>query len=311
MQSEKFVKWFYNMHKKTFYKGLYGNDSIEFVKGLINIYPFGVIGKKHNNEVKLHAHNNLFQLFIIEKGSTTLFLEDQQIEVESPAFITIPKNMEHGFVHGPNVDGWIINLSDTVLESMLQQEAEVIFEIDAIHIIRFDNSNKDVSEMRQTIQKCVAEYQGERPGKLLMLQNLVGQLMIQLYRLSSENKIVLTETDNTSKVIYRRFLNLLKSDYSFKITVDEYAQKLSISSGHLNRICRMIAGKSPKDIIIDFFISEAQLNLSNVDLSITDVAYKLNFEDPGYFTRLFRKKTGMTPKSFREKIGVKQALVTD
>jgi AraC family transcriptional regulator, transcriptional activator of pobA len=47
------------MQKKRYYKGLYGDYSIEFVEGLIRVHPFAVIGKRHDGKVKLHAHNNI------------------------------------------------------------------------------------------------------------------------------------------------------------------------------------------------------------------------------------------------------------
>ena len=48
---------------RTFFEGLYGRNSIEFVKGLVYVYPFGIIGKANNNNVKPHIHNNQFQIF--------------------------------------------------------------------------------------------------------------------------------------------------------------------------------------------------------------------------------------------------------
>jgi AraC family transcriptional regulator, transcriptional activator of pobA len=75
----------------------------------------------------------------------------------------------------------------------------------------------------------------------------------------------------------------------------------------LARVCQAIAGKSPKDIVTDYFIREAQIALTNVDKSIAQVAYELRFDDPGYFTRLFKKKTSYSPKAFRERHGVKNA----
>ncbi|WP_413998594.1 helix-turn-helix domain-containing protein [Flavobacterium sp. W1B] len=293
------------MLKKLYYEGLYGNDSIEFVKGLINVYPFGVIGKQFDGEVKPHIHNNLFQIFIIENGSTELIFNENQYALSGPCFITVPKNTEHGFKHKTDMNGWIITLSDKVLENMLYREADVIFEMDAIHITAINSGDETLTEVYQTMQKCVAEYQNNLPGKLLMLQNLVGQIIVQLYRLPSESRKIITSSDNSGKIYFRRFQQLIKVSNSFKITVEKYASELGISAGHLNRICHTIAAKSPKDIIIDFFITEAQLALTNPDNSITEISYNLSFEDPGYFTRLFKKRTGLTPKAFREKIGVK------
>jgi AraC family transcriptional regulator, transcriptional activator of pobA len=291
------------MQKKLYYTGLYGDNSIEFVRGLIHVYPFGVIGKKFNNKVRLHAHHNLFQIFIIEKGTTEIQYNEQKYEISAPAFITIPKNVLHGFNHIEDVSGWIITLSDIIVEQLLQPEATVIFEMDVIHITSLDPNISNLVEVYQTMKKCILEYQNNRTGKLLMLQSLVSQLMVQLFRLTEENLKNISESDNMSKVYFRRFLQHIKTSYSFKKTVESYAKDLNISTGHLNRICQTVTNQSPKDVIIDYFIAEAQLLLTHIDKTITEIAYQLGFEDPSYFARLFKQKMGCTPKAFREKQG--------
>jgi AraC family transcriptional regulator, transcriptional activator of pobA len=293
------------MQKKLYYTGLYGDNSIEFVRGLIHVYPFGVIGKKFNNKVRLHAHHNLFQIFIIEKGTTEIQYNEQKYEISAPAFITIPKNVLHGFLHKEDVSGWIITLSDIIVEQLLQPEATVIFEMDVIHITSLDPNKSNLVEVYQTMKKCILEYQNNLTGKLLMLQSLVSQLMVQLFRLTEENLKNISESDNMSKVYFRRFLQHIKTSYSFKKTVESYAKDLNISTGHLNRICQTVTNQSPKDVIIDYFIAEAQLRLMRIEKTITEIAYELGFEDPSYFARLFKQKMGCTPKAFREKQGVK------
>jgi AraC family transcriptional regulator, transcriptional activator of pobA len=291
------------MQKKLYYTGLYGDNSIEFVRGLIHVYPFGVIGKKFNNKVRLHAHHNLFQIFIIEKGTTEIQYNEQKYEISAPAFITIPKNVLHGFNHKEDVSGWIITLSDIIVEQLLQPEATVIFEMDVIHITSLDPNKSNLVEVYQTMKKCILEYQNNLTGKLLMLQSLVSQLMVQLFRLTEENLKNIAESDNMSKIYFRRFLQHIKTSYSFKKTVESYAKDLNISTGHLNRICQTVTNQSPKDVIIDYFIAEAQLLLTHIDKTITEVAYELDFEDPSYFARLFKQKMRCTPKAFREKQG--------
>ncbi|WP_266205165.1 AraC family transcriptional regulator [Pontibacter kalidii] len=295
------------MPYKRFYKGLYGTDSIEFAKGLVNVHPFGEIGRQHEGQVKRHAHNNLFQVFMVESGTTELHHAATKTTIQAPAIITVSKNHEHGFLHQGEVSGWIISLSDTVLEHMLQREAEVVYAMEAIRIFRVTEENAGAVQVFDTGQKCVQEYNLQFPGRLLMLQYLVGQLLVQLYRLSLSEQEQAVGADNVSKIYFRRFQQLMKEENSYKISVEEYARHLSISTGHLSRVCRSVAGKSPKDIIISYFITEAQLALSDVEKSVSEVCFELGFDDPAYFTRLFKKRTGLAPMAFRKKIGVKSA----
>ena len=56
---------------------------------------------------------------------------------------------------------------------------------------------------------------------------------------------------------------------------------------------------------MNYFIAEAQLLLTDVQLTISEVCYRMNFDDKSYFTRIFKKKTGKTPAEFRKELGIK------
>lgn len=289
---------------KTYFEGLYGSDRIDFEKGLIYVYPFGLIGKEYNNIVKAHAHNNQFQIFVISEGETDLIFNKGKVRLIGPSFITIPKNTEHGFEHLSELKGWIISLSDSVVEHMIKREAEVIEAIETFQttaVIKGEYS-EDVFEV---MLNCIEEYQKSNPGRLLMLEYLVGQLIVHLSRIPKALQRELSKTDNSSIVYYRRFTQLIRTSNSYKKSIDEYASNLKITSGHLSRICSAIAFKSPREIIMDYYLSQAQLLFSDVDKSIAQICYSLGFEDPSYFARIFKRKTGMTPNEFRKKIGAK------
>lgn|SRR5690554_1754893 len=285
--------------EKRYYQGLYGSDEIEFTKGLIHISPFGVIGKQHQNNVLQHAHNHLFQVFLIQSGTTFFLYNNQTIQIDRPTIVTVPKNTAHGFEHQTDVNGWIISLSDTVLERMIFREAEVVNSLEDVQVITLEN-NDLIKEIEHTIQKCVSEYHDYKDGRLLMLEYLVGQLVVLLYRLPQNQKKKLNKTDHSSKIYFRKFTQSIKESANYKKTIDEYASELGVTAGHLNKICQAVASQSPKEVIMKYFITEAQLLLTDVTLTISEVAYKLNFDDKSYFSRIFKKKTGITPAEFRK-----------
>jgi AraC family transcriptional activator of pobA len=56
----------------------------------------------------------------------------------------------------------------------------------------------------------------------------------------------------------------------------------------------------------DYYISEAKKYFSHTSLSIAEVAYQLNFEDPAYFSRYFKKKEGISPREFVRNVDQKR-----
>ena len=103
------------------------------------------------------------------------------------------------------------------------------------------------------------------------------------------------------KTMYQ-FNQLVDKYYDQIQHVKEYAELLGESPVQLNRAIKTLTGKTASEIIIERLILEAKRLLLFSDLSNKEVAYKLNYEDPSYFARIFRKKTGMTPSEFRSKM---------
>jgi AraC family transcriptional activator of pobA len=292
------------MKNKLYFKGLYDEQAIEFVEGLIHIYPFPVVRGKFIEHVKMHAHKDFLQLFIIENGTTEVVFEDGSHTVTGPSFFTMPKNKAHGFQSQADVKGWILNLADSFLENLLHREADIMVEIDTMHFAQITPEKEDLNRVYQTMLACVEEYYNKRAGKQLVLQSLVSLMIVQLYRLSAHTTKLSPASNNLHKILFRRFMHLIRIHNSFKKSIEDYARELNITRGQLIRACQTAAGKSPRDIATDYFIREAQIALTNVDKSISEVAYELQIEDPSYFARLFKKKIGLTPKEFRQKQGM-------
>ena len=293
------------MKDKLYFEGIFGKEQIEFVREIINVSEVGPTFKHYGGKVAPHAHRNTFQLFLIEEGEIEALINDEVFHIEAKSFFTIPKNILHGFKASDNIRGWIINLSDIALERILALDTNIIFALDEVTIAKFDFDNILFENFYTTIHKCIDEYNGNLPAKDFALEYLVGMLLIRLYRIPRMQVSTVKSSDNAYKLYYRRFWQLIKEHYSFKITIQEYSNELNISTAYLNRICQNVSGKSPKEIITEYFIGEAKSQLEVAEMSIADTSYQLGFEDPNYFTRLFKAKTGVTPNKYRKQIGVK------
>lgn len=292
------------MKEKKFYKGIYGEDDTLLVRNLINVTNMSHHVQRFQNLIKPHAHDNLLQIFFVEKGSIKLLFEDQVIKVKAPSFFTIPKNVVHGLKTAADTQGYVISISDLALEKMLALDADIFFEIDVINVVKIDMDNNLVENLYTTIKKCAYEFEQRLPARELALEYLTGMLLIRLFRIPKESKLALRPTDNSYKIYFRQFKNLIKETYDYKKTVESYCQELGISNNHLHRICKTITGNSPKKVLTDFFIAESKEHLKNHKYTIADVAYKLGFEDPSYFARLFKSTTNASPTQYRKIIGV-------
>ena len=98
-----------------------------------------------------------------------------------------------------------------------------------------------------------------------------------------------------------KFRKLVNENFIQQHSVSFYADKLNITSGHLNHLVKKQCGLPAKQFIQNRLILEAKRELTNSSLSVSEIAWKLNFEDSSYFIRTFKKNTGFTPFSYRQK----------
>ena len=84
------------------------------------------------------------------------------------------------------------------------------------------------------------------------------------------------------------------------VTVPKLATEFFLSTSRFSHLFRELTGKSPQEYITDMKISRACDMLVNTDLPISGVASCSGYSDQNYFSRIFRKKTGMSPKRFRQ-----------
>ena len=85
-------------------------------------------------------------------------------------------------------------------------------------------------------------------------------------------------------------------------TIADYAEEAGISENYLSRLVKQSTGRSVGAWIDIVRIQRAKRLLSSTTLSIIDIAASVGVEDQSYFSRLFKKETGMTPSAFRKKM---------
>ena len=108
------------------------------------------------------------------------------------------------------------------------------------------------------------------------------------------------DTDPTKKT-FMKFRDLVLKDECKYATIDDFSYMLHVSTASLNTICQSFTGSSAKQFIIVTKITEAKRLLLYSKLNVNEISYQLGFEDPSYFTRIFKKKAMMSPTTFVEK----------
>lgn len=84
-------------------------------------------------------------------------------------------------------------------------------------------------------------------------------------------------------------------------TVKFMAEELNLSAGYLSDLLKQETGKTAIELIHIYLVSEAKNMLRDSEHSVSEISYMLGFENPPYFSRLFKKEVGLSPNQFKKK----------
>jgi AraC family transcriptional activator of pobA len=128
---------------------------------------------------------------------------------------------------------------------------------------------------------------------------LTLKVLILMYRRDYQSRYRIFESSQ-KKQLLNEFKRLVNNRFTTLRTTKDFARELNITPNYLNALCQEFFYKTVSEIIQERVILEAKRMLMHTSLSISEIAYKLGFDDNSYFGRYFKKVVGMTPKGFRE-----------
>jgi two-component system response regulator YesN len=105
---------------------------------------------------------------------------------------------------------------------------------------------------------------------------------------------------NKNKFIIKSAIQLIEQNYYKQyISVNYIAKKLFITPNYLSNLFKIETGENFSDSLGELRINKAKEILLDIQYSISNIAYKIGFNDPKYFSKVFKKVTGETPKNYR------------
>ena len=100
-----------------------------------------------------------------------------------------------------------------------------------------------------------------------------------------------------------RIINYMRENYMKKLRLDDIAEHVGFSKSYISRIFKREMGCHITDYLNKIRVDNARILLLEKDMSIVDVSYICGFEEQTYFSKIFKKYTGVSPGKFRDKRG--------
>lgn len=153
-----------------------------------------------------------------------------------------------------------------------------------------------ITQLIGEIQAEITHYQSKDKH---ILRALLYEMLMLLNRAYDQATVSTSVLPNSPNRHLNAFFELVNTHFPSHHTTTYYADKLCITPNYLNEIVQKNTGTTAKSHILNRLMLEAKKLLTYTDLSITEIASRLNFESTSYFIRLFRSQTHYTPLQYR------------
>lgn len=147
-------------------------------------------------------------------------------------------------------------------------------------------------QMIQELQRCQADYKE-------MLVILLQQIFISVHRyLTTEHKLKNDYLD----IEMEAALGYFNEHYNTDLCIEEYARSKGMSVSWFIRNFKQYTGTTPMQYIVAVRIANAQMLLETTNDNITEIGHIVGYENPLYFSRIFKKQKGLSPSEYRKQI---------
>lgn len=277
---------------------LYGEDQQWLTPDMVHCEGIASRSRLHNWEIKPHRHHGLFQILWLESGSAMCQLDDEQALLEASRILLVPQHCVHGFRFSPDASGQVLTLAYPLFTRLGTELGRVFPAFSAPVVCDMTRSGERV-QIEATLRMLAQEYHGHGSHRRTLVEALLTALLVWLLRRIPVSASHERAWPARGRKYLMQFSALIESDFASHHPLKHYAQKIGISTAHLNALCRQLTSRSALYLIQERIALEARRNLVYTTMTISTVADALGFADPAYFTRFFKRHTGMSPKAFR------------
>lgn len=247
-----------------------------------------------------HRHDHHHAL-LVTSGSGSISMDFQEIGVRPPMLLQFGPGVVHAWSKRSAPRGYVVHFARSFFAADARDPAEVT-EMPLFCALAGPRALSITPLQRDTFEGLASallrEYRERGVEHVAALRSYLRLWLIEAQRIMRAQSP--RRWNDRGSELANRFLRLVSENYLVLSGVAEYAERLHVTPSHLSETVRRTLGKTAGHLIRERVALEAKRLLRHSGHSVAEVAYHLNFEDPSYFARFFRKQTGVSPATYRD-----------
>ncbi|MFY9152881.1 MAG: AraC family transcriptional regulator [Prolixibacteraceae bacterium] len=252
--------------------------------------------------VKYPHRHDFFEVLYLQKGSGYHVIDSNKYEITPPCVFFMSPGQAHKLELSHDIEGFIfIFTADFYLLNRSNQNS--LIEFPFFYTIHQDNppllleNENDIQFLETLFRKSIQEIKLTSeyiPELLRSILDLILTTCAARYRVSESLQV-----KGKGQILVKRFFQLIEKNYQKNLSLNDYAGIIGVTPNHLTQTVKSFTGKTSSQIVKAKQLLEVKRLLVHTNLSVSEIAGQLNFEDQSYFTKFFKRETGITPIQYR------------
>jgi AraC family transcriptional activator of pobA len=253
-------------------------------------------------EVQYPHRHDFFEILFLTKGSGIHIIDFKEYEITENSLFFLSPGQIHSIEFSKDIEGYIF-LFTPEFYLLNKQNKHKLLEFPFFYHLGENQSpiyltqEVDITFLTDLFKKGCKEITLEDDNTSEMISALLDLVLLSSKRLYPKTENV--SSTKSGHLLVKKFKQHIEENYQNNFSVADYASLLNITPSHLTETVKSLTGRTSGNFINDKIILEIKRLLLFSDLSATEIALELNFNDQSYFTKYFKKHTGVTPKQFR------------
>lgn len=239
-----------------------------------------------------HTHQ-FTELFYVLHGEGVFYIENEKVPVKTDDLIIINPNVEHTEKTFPNNPMEYIVFGVEGLAFSFTEHDQAYG-----RGYSFYSYGSDKNQFINFAQLMMHEFQDKKPGFEKVCHGLLEVLLVYISR-KQKLSVISESSFQLSKecAIAKRYID---TNYAQDITLDSLADLTHINKFYLAHSFTECIGQSPISYLTERRLAACKELLSSSNLSVTQIATSAGFSSQSYFSQIFNKKVGMSPRQYRK-----------